>query len=242
MTMVLGDPCVANVFVPVTLSPPRRRAGTASTPCLSPRRRDGAEVAVLDGGALAACSAASGRPVTGEPRYVSLGRRCRKEPSDWGTGDPYGTLLWYSESGLHSGMPPVSLQRASYVNHSQNFDVAKPAKTYRDFELQESAKRAMSSSTAFTATSTQRSSFSDLSQHKDLYFKKPAAPKKSYFIPPMEERAESTTSGGLHGFSAGDMAAARGSPTFTADHKCVEAFKGPRPATIGRNVPYFTAQ
>mmetsp|Transcript_35289 Transcript_35289/g.101481 ORF Transcript_35289/g.101481 Transcript_35289/m.101481 type:complete len:275 (-) Transcript_35289:24-848(-) len=244
MTMVLGDPCCANVFVPVTLSPPFRRAGSEPRLGTMQRRVVGkAEVATL----APTPSAGSSRPSTDGgnqrgPQYVSLGKRLIKVPSEFGDGDPNGTLTWYSESGLHSHMSPLSVQQSSYVNHSSKFDMIKPPKTFRDFELQEATKRTKTS-LPFTATSTQRATYPDFSNHKDLCYRKPPSVKKQ--PPPMgkQERKAMVTSGDMQGFSAAEMAACRGTPTFTPDHKCAEAAAAEdirsRPATIGRNLHYF---
>mmetsp|Transcript_44909 Transcript_44909/g.112938 ORF Transcript_44909/g.112938 Transcript_44909/m.112938 type:complete len:290 (-) Transcript_44909:115-984(-) len=257
-TIVLGDPGTPNVFVPVTLTRPRRsgRGGGSSSESrlgkLQRRLVGSAEVGTLP----RSPSEGSSRPMSSfggrgsgsegknrdsEVRYVSLGHTVRSAAPGVDEGSPHFPkgMQWYSDSGLHSDMSPLSLQQASYVNHSTQWDIVKPPKTIRDFEKEMHSKRVAAGSGPLMATTTQRSSFVDLSKHKDLVWKQAKRERKEAPSFGPGDRAELTSSGSFRSWSAEEMACAQGKATFTKDHGSVSKLSGSRPATLGRNLHYF---
>lgn len=241
-TLVLGEPGGERVFVPVTLAP-TRKGGSAPLGALQRRFVGAAEVATLTRSASAGAegwSSASDR----KPSYVSLGHTVRLAEPDHCEGDDNAggpkALRWYADSGLHSDSFPLSVHRSTFVNHSARFEELKPPKTYRDIEKEMHAKRVREGSGPFTANSTSRLSFVDHSAHRDRVWVQARPPR--YELPPAgapKDRAALTSSGGFRGWSAEEMARARGTATFTAQHACIEQLAGPRPATVGRHQHYF---
>lgn len=252
-TMVLGDPGQANVFVPITLSPAETGRRYVASP-LQRRRVGGAEVATVPWR-----SASDGSITPGEGSF-SLGHTLGVvAPCNEGDPSYLKPLKWYAEPGLQNAQPPATVNQRTYVDHSGQWDIAKPAKTQVELTRDMLAKQVAAGSGPFTATTTQRVSFVSHSGHRDHVWaqaggasrartsgleqkgsrEKASAPRALTATGQGKDRQELTSSGCLRGWTPEEMACARGRATFTAEHKTAEPMLDHRPTKLGRNLHYY---
>merc|ERR1719203_1029057 len=129
---------------------------------------------------------------------------------------------------------------STFVDKSPQWEVAKPPKTQLELDLEMHKKRAPAGTGPFTTTSLQRDSFVSHAGHKDKVWMEKRAPR---YQPrrggPKRDRKDLTSTGAFQGFTAEEMAAARGTATFTAEHTTAEPPPELRSATFGCNLHYF---
>jgi len=243
-TRILGEPGTPIVFDPITLSPKRN----ARTGALLRRTVGGAEIASLRRGASepdlsrtpSTASSSSG------PRHVSLGHTVRSGEPQCGPDSPHfpKALSWYdgpdSDGGAGSG--PVSMSASFHNDKSPQFEVARPPKTQIQLDAALSKKRIQAGGVPFTSNSTSRASYVShpgLADTAKGRFPQRRPARQPLAHGPKRERHDMTSSGGLQGWTAEEMANARGIATFTAEHTTVEHCPDQRPAAVGRNLHYF---
>jgi len=239
-TAVFGGQCGTRpLFVPVTLSAPRRKR--AENPeALKPRVVGGAEVGTLHRSASAPSTPAS----SVGPQHVSLGHTVRSCGAYCGEDNPHFPkgLEWYAEPGT-TAVPPMSVSRSTFVDKSPQFDMSKPPTTHNDINQKLHRQQVSSGGQRFKANSLSRASFVSHKGHKDEvwqqgYERAYRRPKKRSY--PVKDRSELTSSGGFQGWSADEMAQARGVATFTPAHTHSESFnKDERSPNMGRSLDYF---
>lgn len=242
-TMVLGDPGTPLVFNPITLSPKRRGAGGGRQEALERRTVGGAEI-----GSFRRSLSAPSTPSTSSsgPRHVSLGHTVRSGEHMCGPDSEHypKALEWYTEPGAKGaeGIAPIaSMSSTAFVDKSPQWEVAKPPKTQLELDVALHKRRAPAGTGPFTANSSQRASYVSHADHRDKVWMHARSPQKPRprCTGPRKDRRELTSTGTFRGWTAEEMANARGIATFTAEHTTVEQPCGPRPHTFGRNTHYF---